>query len=35
MRVNRDRVMKARGVVYLAAAVIIAVAYLISRMHGA
>lgn len=35
MRVDRGQLMKARGTVYVAAAVIIAVAYLISRIHGA
>jgi hypothetical protein len=35
MRVDKDRLMKARGIVYVATAALIAVAYLISRMHGA
>ena len=35
MRVDKGQLMKARGIVYVAAAVIIVVAYLISRTHGA
>jgi hypothetical protein len=35
MRVDRDQLMKARGIVFAAAAVLIVIAYLISRMHGA
>ena len=32
---NKDRLMNARGVVYIGAAALIAIAYLISRLHGA
>jgi hypothetical protein len=32
---NKDRLMNARGIVYVSAAVLIAIAYLISRLHGA
>jgi len=31
----KDRLMNARGVDYIGAAVLIALAYLISRLHGA
>ncbi len=35
MRLDRDRLTKARGLVYLGAGALIAIAYLISRLHGA
>ena len=35
MRVDKDRMLKARGIVYVGAAVLIALAYLMSRLHGA
>ena len=32
---QKDRLMNARGIVYVGAAVVIAIAYLISKLHGA
>ena len=32
---QRDRLMNARAIVYVGAAVVIAIAYLISKLHGA
>jgi hypothetical protein len=32
---DKDRLMKARGIIYVGAAVLIAIAYLISRLRGA
>ena len=32
---GKDRLMRARGIVYVTAAVLMALAYLISRLHGA
>ena len=32
---DKDRLMKARGILYVGAAVVIVIAYLISRLRGA
>lgn len=32
---QKDRLTNARGIVYVAAAVVIAIAYVISKLHGA
>jgi hypothetical protein len=35
MSLDKDRLMKARGIVYIAAGALVAIAYLISRLRGA